>query len=261
MKLPDDSNTSLSDTSCELNSSVEFDVPKLSIIELMVLTAAMAFAFAFHERLMNSNAVMKTNVLWFDTLRRAVMALRVGLPFAAIYRFAMQKKATGRFLLQPGHWVLFGTLIFSLGFVPWSFLTELQDGPNGWYYWTFAVCSLVSGAVIFYGSICVGRRWFATLVFMGLQQLATAAFLGYLGWVFSVEPIFMSSMFWYEAYGWATYVLNILTSVALIIVLLLEFRSRKGGDLWHWLGILIVFLTCVVEPFQNYLLEEYFANQ
>ena len=109
-------------------------LPPIGIVDLMVLTAAMSLSFALRNQFRSLGWHFQTDAIWFTTFEHICSSLYCGLPIAAAYRFYVQKKLTGRFLLEPGHWVLWSIFIvidsihFHLaGFtLPRKFITSRQ---------------------------------------------------------------------------------------------------------------------------------------
>ena len=238
----------------DLESAVQ--LPRLSIIELMVLTASMAIAVAFHETF----ADMESDFVWFDAIRRTYYALINGLPIAAFYRFILQERICGKFLVHPGHWVLFGLLISVVGsMLPFAiqktvgFADSIGGLPGNWHYLAFAMFNFVSAVVFFRGAMLWGWAWRAMLVLMAVSFLVygiqTIAFVLLYGswtsgggsqWVFAV-------------FDWTDISMKILLLIALIPVLWTELKTTKRRDPWHWAGIVVLFLMNFVSPALDYV--------
>jgi len=245
------------------DSVVAADTPKLSIIELMVLTAAMAIAFAFQEFLSSENAGMKADVFWFDALQRVQFAMLYGLPLAAIYRFAIQKKLTGKFLLHPGHWVLFSMLILVVGFMaPYSILlvifgsTDPSTFFGNWYFLINGIFCLAASISLIPGTWRFKWTWKIVLLALAVNFTMNAVQMAAYSWMFASGNFAMI----FTVLGWLDTVSNPVMVVALFPAIWSDFKSKSRRDLWHWMGLLSLFVLGVVTPVLNFIFIRFFAN-
>lgn len=242
-------------------------MPKLSIGELMVLTASMAIAFAFQESLASGNAGMKADVLWFDTLQRIQFALIYGLPLAAMFRFGIQKRVTGKFLLHPGHWILFGMLVMVLGFmVPYSILRSIAGSTDpsdtffgDWYFLINGFFSLAASIALLRGARQFSWVWTAVILATAANFAAYAAHMAAYAWMFLNEDFGGSSIWVAECFSWIDTISSALMVFALIPAIWSDFNKKNQRDLWHWLGLLLLFVIGVVSPTLVYIFSRFFA--
>ncbi|WP_148618813.1 hypothetical protein [Mariniblastus fucicola] len=223
------------------------------------MTAAMAGAFAFQEQLTNMNRGIDSDVLWFELLQRFVYSTQIGVPFAALYRFAIQKRTTGRYLLQPGHWVLVSVLISVVGYlIPMALFLTLfgqssLDGDGGFDHWVLlflSISSLVSAIVLVFGAIRYRRMWRAVLLLLAIHSLVNAVLMvTYMTWnEWTIYTGYTSFVSWFAILDWIEIGINGLLALALIALVASEIFGRVRRDLWHWLGILAIFIAAVASP-------------
>ena len=101
-------------------------LPPFRILDLMVLTSAMAFVFMVQDKMMASQPETFQSTAWL--IIRMVNAIPGGIAIASIFWIANQQWVTGRFFLHPGHWILGGyawTTMLSFGVL--FFLSETYN--------------------------------------------------------------------------------------------------------------------------------------
>lgn len=264
-KLAEDANDVKDlELSPKLNSDEELVLPPLSIIDLMVLTAAMAIAFAFQESLFG-NARMQSESVWFNTIQRIQYALIYALPLAAVYRFVLHKRAVGKFLLQPGHWVLLSILISVVAYMAPVLIRNSISGATetegfeaeDWGLMVVALGSFMSAAVLFRGAVLYRWAWKAMLLLMGVWLLVVG--LQTVAFTFLSSAVMGKWMWVFAILGWIDTVMKVLICIALFPVLWTDFRSAKRRDLWHWSGVLLLFVLNVVGPVLNYIFMRFFT--
>ena len=110
-------------------------LPPIRILDFLVLTTAMAFVFMLQEKMNRQNGLPETNMV-FDFVFRLAYAIPAGFSIAAIYWLIVQRRITGRFFHQPGHWFLAGFAVLQVGMVAVSLLyfssgdAVLDDGVS-----------------------------------------------------------------------------------------------------------------------------------
>jgi hypothetical protein len=231
-------------------------LPRIAIIDLMVLTTAMALVFALREKMNAIGWSFPTDVIWFNTLEHISFCAIYGFPLAAVYRFVVQKKYTGRFLLEPGHWLLFSTLLLVFASViPALALGDLGSFSGGnniaWFVVPYMLSSLVASWVLFRGSIVVGKWWKSIFVLMATKELIEAFQQFNIYRMFSDDNWLIDDLLfdWLSpCMEWITLVLQIVICVCLAALVLKELRKGPARDLWHWAGLLMPFLIFVVTP-------------
>jgi len=239
-------------------------MPPIGIVDLMVLTAAMAFVFAIRDRMTQLGWIFHTDVLWFRAIEHVTFCLMMGLPLASFFRFVVQKRIVGRYLVEPGHWLLFAMGLKTcaqtfpiLAMAMLGFSTSHIDSSNALlYFLPNAIVSLLSAWVLFRGSRIVGKWWKSILLLMVLIELVEAIqMLLILLLVQSFSTWRISS--WISYVTWGDYVLKFGLCVCLFLLVIKELRKGPDRDFWHWIGALIPFVGCLIYPILSYVYSNY----
>jgi hypothetical protein len=258
------------DRDFEPTSNIESNgkLPPLSISELIVLTVAMALTFRFQDRLNDLGMNFKTDVTWFRAAQRVIVAVAIGIPLASTWRFAIQKKAIGKFLIHPGHWILFTNLISLSGFViplllGW-FMVASWNEANLWgtsftevAMFGDALSAPIAAFIIAFGAVKAPRRWqllLFTLVGILVMQGTWSLLMLLINFeMLSVRAIDLG----FAITDWGTQAFNIVAILAMAIAVFRDLRNREFRDIWHWLGLLTLFVSTAISPILFFIYRRY----
>jgi hypothetical protein len=245
-------------------SPAESTAWRLSIVELIVLVSAIAFAFRLGEMFRGLGWGYQIGPVWFQVTQRTTFALSIGLPVTAIYRFILNKRISGRFLLQPGHWALFASQLVCLGYiVPVVLLialsqsSSLAEGERGYdlYLISGTIAYFVAALVMLRGCFFCSRWWKAIFVLVAFDLLTGAVCevriyqIQHLG----TGPTWLSESSLFNAMLDFNKVLNCILVVALLIVDLKEVKAGLRRGLYHWVGVAAIVLRTPTQLLVNYL--------
>jgi len=238
--------------------------PRFGIMDMMVLTAAMALVFALRDQFDAAGWKYRTDVSWFKVIEHVTFCLSYGLPTAAVFRFLIHKRKSGRFLFEPGHWILLAAFLVSAG-TACSMLTLFSlgwiqnggiEGPTAlWFFIPLACFSILSGCILIRGAFAVRGWWQHVLVLLVLTDFFGA--LQNLMYALLISSSATTGWSWISYIGWGSAVINGLTCIGLLIVVTKEILRGPSRDVWHWIGALIPFLGCLVYPLLNWIYSIY----
>ncbi len=255
-------------------------VPRFGIMDMLVLTAAMSLVFALREKFEMAGWSYRTDVQWFRTTEHIVFCLTYALPLAAVFRFVINKRRMGRFLFEPGHWILFASfpatkelqgtqsfLVFfgnALSVLALLFFNGMTDGyitgdNSFWYFVPSAIFSLLSSCVLIRGAFFFRKAWMLMLLLLATTEVckATQSLLLYssFGYFFGSPSTYINWIL--SCLGWASTVMYVLVCVGLILLMLKEgFRGPKR-DFWHWIGLFLPLLSCFIYPVIGWIYARY----
>ena len=235
-------------------------LPPLGILDLMVFTAGMAVAFACRNLFEEISWGFRTNLLWFKVIHQTCMCLYFGLPLAAIYRFWLQKKSLGKFLLEPGHWIIASTLVVVVGQIACTLLfyrfreESFSSGPNCFIFVTVLMC--ICSGLLALGAWRFRSWWRILLLLMAIEHLVMAGQM--LGYASIVGNIIAFGDDWFiEVLVWIDSAFNVIVSLGVLIVAIKECLKGPKRGLWHWLGLFLLLIGHIISPILNWIYSVY----
>ena len=152
--------------------SATAELPRFGILDLMVVTTAFALIFALRQAMSQQNLGFESDLVWFQVLEQSAFALSLGLPLAAVYRFHMQKKIVGQYLVEPGHWLLLGILVSNIGFIILMALSLILFAgqpaarfsiADAWWYFLPGFLGATVAAIVLWRGIGKTEKWWKTV--------------------------------------------------------------------------------------------------
>lgn len=251
-----------------MNETKIRDSRPLGIIDLMICTAAVALCLAWTEAMQAMQEGTDPSET-LATVQRIAFAVIQGLSISALVSISLSFRATNRLISAPGHWLVIGCGILSVGHVvSYSMLTLLV--PNAWgsdtgyrvYVYTITAVHVLGICCWLIASI-VSKRSFGTLWFVYFILAITNNSLMVLLWstIYSdITSLTASSLRWFEIFNLVVTISYGLTFLCVIAALIVDRVMRRQYDWLHWIGVLLFVLINVVMPVVNlvssYLLSE-----
>lgn len=236
-------------------------LPAFGVLDLLILVSCLGLVFAFQEQAASFG--------WFDPnenkliqlIARLVLAIQFGIPLAAIYWLVKQKRITGKFFWQPGHWMLFASSIFvvlMMAAVPIFKFLEDQSSGAGYGMLTFLMLSNIATAIIFLvATYFVPLRWRGVfLTYFTTELLSSCTLLIFLS---AVKNNMNSNwMSWMEPIEGISNFAQLACFICLLLALCIDLVQRKQRDWLHWAGILVMVNLVVVNSVLNWVYARFF---
>ena len=230
---------------------------RFQIIDLMIMTAAMAFALMTIQPFQSYYSELH----WLYSLPMYFQMFVIGIHLAGIIWLSRQRVESGRLFIHPGHWILGGGAINSIGMVVHSFITAhifidnnfFDDESRAWLklcYFTMAgLCGL---SVIVLTSACFynSARWRFAMILLSLS-LFCSALANLMRGVIEGRNIFDMFSFYRNVAFFSEYggqICMLLTAIAVCIAVVLDRRSRTNRDWLHWIGLTAVLIQATLVP-------------
>ena len=234
-------------------------LPPIRILDLMALTAAMAFVFMIQSQWMDVEPQAFNTTAWL--VLSMVAAVPAGIAFASIFWIANQKRITGRFLIQPGHWILASyALDTTFTFAFWLFLfrnSELNSpGLLTPFFASLGLTYFAAGGLMIFGLFFTPIRWWGVIA-----SLATS--YGISGMSFMVNLTMINAapapaMHWIAILEYGKFAANTICILFLIIAMVVDIRKKTSRDWLHWAGTLVLFLAFGVQPIVQMIVIRFF---
>lgn len=237
-------------------------VPRIQIVDLLVLTTSFAVGLALQEAQVNLGLgnLMQTDYRWFNGASRTVFAAISGLPIAALYCFAIDRRFSEKTLTQPGHWLLLSMLCMTIAtafhvlsaMVPHGFLFFQLD-VNQVDLALSAFFSLGSACILFWAGKQNSASWRKVLFLCAFSRTLWPASCTVLV-LFGTDGVASGKLLYVlNVIDWVEASLNLIIAVFLTVLAIVEFKNRVRRDLWHWLGVLVALLIVTAAPMIGYI--------
>jgi len=232
----------------------------LRIIDLMILTAAIAFMFMLFE----SRFAQQSNQ-WLHQVFKFASAIINGSFLASIIWLIMQRVRSGRFFHHPGHWILGAKLIPILGgLLFWIVLLQVlketnDDLSNLALHWVAISHLFTAGlhllALGVFVTACVSSEWGwrIPMALLATDCLTNVA-MGVL-WGVSTLQSFGGSWTYQLANNAqaGNRIVAVCAAIALGIMAIKELRKKVPRDWLHWLGLIATLALLTVLPLIEFL--------
>lgn len=228
---------------------------QFQIIDLMILTAAIAFVFMIHQSLKQPFG----GGHWLQYVYQFVLAGTSGIFLAAFLWLPLQLARTGRLFLHPGHWILGSGAIVTLGlFGFWivNLLAENNEPNLQWFAYNNFVSTglqLISMGFLITACFACPMRWRVPIALLALSCLATGLLnsvhaimmldTGF-NWIFKI-PMFIS---------FGNHIISVCTVIAICIAVVMDLQGRTQRDWLHWMGLVAMLIQLTLLPVVLYLL-------
>ncbi len=211
----------------------------------------MAIALFLQQRFQSMGWMELSGVLAVQIVNWIVVLLSIGLPIAAIYRFKKQEELCGRFLVQPGHWILFCLLVILLAPASQVFAVSVfstrphmhvgNDGL-GTHLILKLIFSALATAVALHGCGHVRRVWRIVFLAISLLLIYQIVFFACQLFIFDRHNVLLRLLVWIDVplKGWLV--------VTCFAALVCDVAQRKRTDFWHVMGVVTLLLTFVAAP-------------
>ena len=250
-----------------MNEPQPDNMRRLSIIDLILITTAVAFVFMLHGTVESNTDFSPPDWLWYPLL--FVIAMKLGLVLPAIYWIPALYARTGKFFRHPGHWILgaqFVIAIWSVG----SYIAYLlgqrfiaDDVPN-----FYAISNLTGtgfhlAAMIFsiVAAILLKEiRWKISMILL-------AGSFAVEGFALAYQAISMNDSFGITLHEWQwvidifMYIAMAIASIGIIVAVFLDWTSKVSRDWLHWLGLISKLASLTVIPLLHFILVRYMMSQ
>ena len=151
-------------------------VRRFQIIDLMIMTAAMAFALMTSQPYQSFYGELH----WLFSLPLYFQVSVIGIYLAGIIWLSRQRVESGRFFIHPGHWILGGGAIYTIGMVVHSFIAAhifndnnfFDDESRAWLklcYFTMAGLRGLSVIVLTSACFYNSARWRFPMILLSLS--------------------------------------------------------------------------------------------
>ena len=225
------------------------------IIDLMLVTVTTALVFSAAE---STYFQFDPDDHWILNLRSFAYLVATSICLASLIWIPLQRAQSGRFFLQPGHWIL-AALTCSMGMLQmiqiWNVYEFGQTFKIEWERWNAilmlfgAVCYLLAlGILLVAMRYCKQRRWKVVMAFMASACLLPAILNGFFG-VYTLMGYGMSRTFsWMNPYHWVTQIITMGTGVTFCVAAAIDLANKIKRDWLHWIGLLVAFIFLVILP-------------
>ncbi len=242
-------------------------LPPISILDLLVVTTALAFAFMIMGRLNKIAAQSPLSPyadLAFWDVWRMMSSVLPGITFAGIYWIVKQKQTTGKFLWQPGHWILAAYAVlqvvqFTTGLVMnYIFGGSSFPGDSGWltlFFLLQLLANLTAVVILLVAPFRCPVQW--------RWVLATAALTLFIDGLLYANnlQIIPPSAFFRVTIMYGIYAVGIPCILLLIVAAIIDVMQKTQRDWLHWIGVLVLFLAFIDHPMVRYHLFDFLKAQ
>ena len=238
------------------HEQAEQRIRPFGIIDLIVVTTAMAVLFKLHGLHMSSRS-SDSGPMWM--LLVFGYAMSSGLALSALYWLPMQFSGTGKFFRQPGHWILGCFSIFSIGGV--AFLVcFIIHGPSlditdallpavGLLVWSVSyLCGAILATV---AAFKVRGGWRVSMMFLIAFSISVmvAYAMGAIAIFFS-----LSSMFYYLSwFQGGQQVVGFLVAITTGVAVCIDLVKKSRRDWLHWIGVVVVVVDLALVPLLQFV--------
>ena len=237
-------------------------LPPIRILDILVLTTTMAFVFMIQEQFERAQgAPILPAALKYGA--KLVYATHSGIALAAIYWLILQKRITGKFFQQPGHWILASNAISQTTMLIVWFLfsaegDDLSDqGFPSVLFCSFFLAELLSSAILILATFKIRGIWRWVTGLLSVASLATA--LTFLATAFffrttgpSSIAISISSFF-----GAVATIAGALNVFFVLFAINTDRKTRTSRDWLHWISLIVFFSQSIAQPIFSYLYTHY----
>ena len=238
------------------HEQAEQRIRPFGIIDLIVVTTAMAVLFKLHGLHMSSRS-SDSGPMWM--LLVFGYAMSSGLALSALYWLPMQFSGTGKFFRQPGHWILGCFSIFSIGGVV-NWVCFIIHGPSIVHgdallpavgLLVVSISYLCEGILATVAAFKVRGGWRVSMMFLiafsisGMVAYATIA----IGILFS-----LNSMFDYVAmFQGGQQVVGFFAAITIGVAVCIGLVKKSQWDWLHWIGVVVAVVDLVLVPLLRFV--------
>jgi len=236
------------------NKQPQTRIRPFGIIDLIVITTAMALQFKLYSLNMASGKSDSVS-MWVMMPVAFTYAMSSGLALSALYWLPMQLSHTRKLFRQPGHWILGGFLIVSIGgIINWACLIGYGwsisiDGTIAIIpsigFLAISICYL-SGAIL--SAIAASKtqvRWRVAMIFLVGYFIANV--INYA--IVALSLIGFDSVLYFISLSQAVErIVGLSTGIAILIVVCIDLARKRKRDWLHWTGVVVVVLNLMVSP-------------
>jgi len=220
----------------------------------------MAFVFMLQDRM---NRQTSETFVIFGFVFRLVYAIPAGFSFAAIYWLINQKRVTGRFFLQPGHWFLAGFAIQQVGMLAvWFPFVSSGDAVLGngvsvvW--GCMAAIQIAAVVILFFGVVRNHGTWRWLLGIVATVYLVTSLNLVANILMFQmttgVRSSWINSMLFFHGLQILMAIGYVIGIIILTIAMLRDYTGKTSRDWLHWVGALMVTFHFIIMPMLTWIM-------
>ena len=228
----------------------------LGIIDLMILTAAIAFMFMIFE-----SKLAYQGEQWIYQVFKFASAGVNGTFLASIVWLLWQRARTGRFFHHPGHWILGAELIGVAGVIGfWVVIWSVYRNKEAIDHFLHGIGYFVSaGLYLFALGIFVTavssteRRWRIPMVLLAANCLTKALTSVFWGFLIMDRLEGMWSFDFGEKLQVGSRIVAVCAAIAICTVAINDLRKKVPRDWLHWVGLIATFALLTVLPFLGYL--------
>ena len=238
------------------HEQAEQRIRPFGIIDLIVVTTAMAVLFKLHGLHMSSRS-SDSGPMWM--LLVFGYAMSSGLALSALYWLPMQFSGTGKFFRQPGHWILGCFSIFSIGGVvflvcfiihgPSLDITDALLPAVGLLVWSVSyLCGAILATV---AAFKVRGGWRVAMMFLIAFSISgmVAYAMGAIGILFS-----LNSMFDYVAmFQGGQQVVGFFAAITIGVAVCIGLVKKSQWDWLHWIGVVVAVVDLVLVPLLRFV--------
>lgn len=253
--------TDFSNSDPELNSSRHEQLPKrlppVRIWDLMVLTTSMAVVYLLQGWLSDFQPELNSDA-W--NIMRLISSVPSGIALASVYWIVNQKCLTGKFFLQPGHWVLASQAVLMLQTIVAVLLlaSSAEDifQAGAWVRATLISFGLIHllASLILVGGLRFGSiRW--RLVLGATALIYASESLIYLSQAAPFQFAFTTVVAFVSPFEFVASICGILF---LVVAVMIDIRTRTRRDWLHWAGVAVLIFESVITPIVQWIFIRYF---
>jgi hypothetical protein len=237
-------------------------LPPFGVLDLLILVSCLGLVFAFQEQAASFGWFGPNENRLIQLITRLVLAIQFGIPLAAIYWLVKQKRITGKFFWQPGHWMLFAIcilVVLLMTALPIS--RELEDqslGAGPGILTVLMLGNIVTAITFLVATYFVQLRWRGVfLTYFATELLSSCSLLIFL---LAVNNNMNSNwMSWMEPIEGISNVAQLACFTCLLIAVCMDLVQRKQRGWLHWAGILVMFNLVVVNSVLNWVYARFFS--
>ena len=240
------------------HEQAEQRIRPFGIIDLIVVTTAMAVLFKLHGLHMSSRSSDSGPMWMLLVFGYAMSSVWSGLALSALYWLPMQFSGTGKFFRQPGHWILGCFSIFSIGRV--VFRVWFIHGPSlditdallpavGLLVWSVSyLCGAILATV---AAFKVRGGWRVSMMFLIAFSIS-----GMVAYAMGAIAIFfsLSSMFYYLSwFQGGQQVVGFLVAITTGVAVCIDLVKKSRRDWLHWIGVVVVVVDLALIPLLQFV--------
>ena len=240
---------------------------RLGIIDLMLVTTAVAFVFMLHGAVKSDTDFLPPDWLLYPFLFAGAMTLGLVLP--AIYWIPVLYARTGKIFSHPGHWILGAQLFvatWAIGFyvvyaVGQSFSFDdarifypISNLIGGGFYSASMILSIIAAIML------KEIRWKVASILVAGSFAAEGFGLAFQG-ITMLDSLGFSLYQWYWIIDIFKYIAMAIASLGIIVAVLVDWTSDVSRDWLHRVGLISKLASLTVMPLLQFLVVRYITMQ